>query len=143
MPSDRAGAFEVPTPVGRAVELAQERKAGDVMVLDLRGLLSATDFFVIASGRSDIQVRAIGEHIVGELKGEGVGLSHVEGMERGRWVLLDYGDFVVHVFHPEARTFYQLERLWGDAPRMDFGDGEAAPEEGAATMEDAGVDGEA
>lgn len=108
---------ELPAPVRRAAELAHERKAHDVVALDLRGISSATDCFLLASGRSDTQVRAIAEHIVEELKKEGQRPAHVEGMQGGRWVLVDYIDFVVHVFHPHARDFYQLENLWGDAPR--------------------------
>ena len=107
---------DFPFAIRRAVELAQERKAQDVMVLDLRGISSATDFFVLASGRSDTQVKAIADHIVEELKTDGQRPNHVEGVQGGRWALLDYIDFVVHVFHPQARMFYQLEHLWGDAP---------------------------
>lgn len=108
---------ELPQAVRRAAELARELKARDVVGLDLRGISSATDFFLLASGRSDVQVRAIAEHVVEELKKEGVRAEHVEGLQGGRWVLVDYIDFVVHVFHPQARDFYQLESLWGDAPR--------------------------
>lgn len=108
---------DFPDTVFRAAELAQERKAQDVVALDLRGISTATDYFVIASGTSDVQVKAIAEHITVELKKEGHRPEHVEGMQTGRWVLLDYIDFVVHVFHPQARDFYQLENLWGDAPR--------------------------
>lgn len=100
----------------RALELAIDRKARDLTVLDLRGLSSATDFFLIGSGTSDIHVRAIAEHIIEELKQDQVRPDHVEGLRAGRWVLIDYIDFVVHVFHPAARDFYRLERLWGDAP---------------------------
>jgi ribosome-associated protein len=99
----------------RAAELTLDRKATDVVLLDLRTVSTATDFFVIASGTSDTHVRAIAEHVRDELRKEGVRVHHVEGMEGGRWVLLDYVDFVVHVFHPKLREFYQLERLWGDA----------------------------
>lgn len=74
---------------------------------------------MIASGNSDVQVKAIADHVVEELKKEGDRVEHVEGHTGGRWVLLDYIDFVVHVFHPQARAFYQLENLWGDAPRWD------------------------
>jgi len=102
--------------VQRATLLAQERKARDVMVLDLRGISSATDFFLLATGRSDVQVKAIAQHIVDELRDDGHRPNHVEGLQGGRWALLDYIDFVVHVFHPQARAFYQLENLWGDAP---------------------------
>ncbi len=112
-----------PREVERAGELALERKALDVVALDLRGVSSATDAFLVASGNSDIQVRAIAEHIIDELKKEGVRPDHVEGMDGGRWVLIDYIDFVVHVFHPQARGFYQLETLWGDAPQRIFEDG--------------------
>ena len=86
------------------------------MALDLRGVSSATDFFVLATGNSDIQVRAIAEHVLEELAKKGFRPLHVEGLDRARWVLLDFVDFVVHVFHPQAREFYQLENLWGDAP---------------------------
>jgi len=87
-----------------------------VVVLDLRGLSEATDFFVIASGTSDTHVRAAAEHTMDALDGAGRTVHHAEGLTAGRWVLLDYVDFVVHVFHPSAREFYQLERLWADAP---------------------------
>ena len=111
----------------RATELALERKAHDVTVLDLRGISSATDYFVIASGRSDVQVKAIAEHVVEALREEDVRAGHVEGLTGGRWVLLDFIDFVVHVFHPQARSFYQLENLWGDAPRWDHAGDDEEP----------------
>ena len=114
--------FELPAQVARAAELAMARKAADLVVLDLRGISSATDYFLLGSGTSDIQVRSIAEHIIEELKKEGVRPGHVEGLEGGRWVLIDYFDFVVHVFHPQARSFYQLEGLWGDARRLDLED---------------------
>jgi len=111
---------DLPEPVRRAGELALERKAQDVVVLDLTGISSATDHFVIATGTSDVQVKAIADHVVEELKKEGERPEHVEGLRGGRWVLLDYVDFVVHVFHPKAREFYQLEALWGDAPQLEM-----------------------
>ncbi|MGD2067808.1 MAG: ribosome silencing factor [Gemmatimonadota bacterium] len=117
-----ASSFEMPEPVERAADLALERKAEGVVVLDLRGISSATDFFLIGSGNSDIQVRAIADHVIEELKKEDVRPGHVEGREGGRWVLIDYIDFVVHVFHPHAREFYQLENLWGDAPQREIED---------------------
>lgn len=110
---------DFPAEVHRAAELALEQKAHDVVILDLRGISTATDFFVIASGTSDVQVKAIADHTVDELKKDGVRPEHVEGIRGGRWVLVDYVDFVVHVFHPQARGFYQLESLWGDAPRWE------------------------
>jgi ribosome-associated protein len=99
----------------RAALLCLDLKANNVLMLDLSEVSDATDYFVIASGSSDTHVRAIAEHVLEELKKEGVRAHHVEGLPQGRWVLLDYIDFVVHVFHPVLRDFYQLERLWSDA----------------------------
>ncbi len=99
----------------RAAALCLDRKATDVVILDLRSVTDMTDYFVIASGMSDTHVRSVAEHVLAELKRSGMPAYHVEGMAQGRWVLLDYVDFVVHVFHPVLREFYQLERLWGDA----------------------------
>jgi ribosome-associated protein len=111
---------ELPDEVARAVELLQDRKALDITLLDLRGLSSATDFFLIATGTSDTHVSGIADYLVDELKIDGVRPVGVEGLRGGRWALVDYLDFVVHVFHPAAREFYQLERLWGDAPAQVF-----------------------
>ncbi len=99
-----------------------DRKAVDPVVLDLRELTGAADYFVIVSGTSDAHVRGMADHLVSDLGPRGVRPHHVEGMSQGRWVLLDYVDFVVHLFHPELRAFYQLERLWSDAPVVAFGD---------------------
>jgi ribosome-associated protein len=99
----------------RAARVALDSKATDVVVLDLKPVTDVTDFFVIASGTSDTHVRSVAEHVIEELKKDGHAVNHVEGLTQGRWVLLDYVDFVVHVFHPTLRQFYQLERLWGDA----------------------------
>ena len=115
-------ATTLPAEVARAAQCALERKAQSVVALDLRNISTATDYFVIGSGSSDIHVRAIADHVIEELKKEGVRAGHVEGLESGRWVLVDYIDFVVHVFHPTAREFYQLETLWGDAPRFEVED---------------------
>lgn len=109
-------ALELPAELARAAELAADRKGRDLLLLDLRRISSATDYFLLITGTSDLHVRSIGEHIIDDLKKEGVRPGHVEGLRAGRWVLIDYIDFVVHVFHPAARDFYQLERLWGDAP---------------------------
>ena len=111
---------EITEAVGRAAELALERKAFDVVALDLARISGATDYFLLASGRSDVQVKAIAENIVEQLKEQEIQPEHIEGLQGGRWVLIDYIDFVVHVFHEEARQFYQLEVLWGDAPRLEF-----------------------
>jgi ribosome-associated protein len=101
--------------VQRAAALCLDLKANNLVVLELEMFSNATDYFLIASGSSDTHVRAIAEHVVDELKKEGVRAHHVEGLAQARWVLLDYVDFVVHVFHPTFRDFYPLERLWGDA----------------------------
>lgn len=111
---------DIPKEVLQAAGLALERKAEDVLALDLRGVSSATDFFVLATGNSDVQIRAIAERILEGLSDQGLSPLHVEGMDRARWVLLDFVDFVVHIFHPQARSFYQLELLWGDAPTQLF-----------------------
>ncbi len=110
----------LPPLVLGASELCQDRNARDGLVLDLRGLSDATDFFLIASGDSDVHVRAISEHLLQELQREGVRPAGVEGLRAGRWVLIDYIDLVIHVFHPAQRAFYQLEQLWGDAPSVPF-----------------------
>lgn len=107
---------DIPAEVTRAAELLLDRKAEEVTLLDLRGISTATDYFIIATGRSATHVSSIADHMVDELKKEGVRPVGVEGLRGGRWVLVDYVDFVIHVFHPAAREFYQLERLWGDAP---------------------------
>lgn len=107
--------FEMPPEVRRAVDYALNRKAVDVTVLDLHDLSGATDFFVIATGHSDIHVRAIAEHVINSAKGDGNRAERIEGLDAGRWVLLDYIDYVVHIFHPAVRDFYRLEALWGDA----------------------------
>jgi ribosome-associated protein len=108
--------LDLPPEVARAAELMFDRKAQEVTLLDLRGISTATDFFLIATGTSDTHVSSISDHVVEELRATGTRPLNVEGTRGGRWVLIDYFTFVVHVFHPAAREFYQLERLWGDAP---------------------------
>jgi ribosome-associated protein len=110
----------------RAAQIALDTKAQDVVLLDLRGVSDMTDFFLIASGTSDTHARAIGQHVMEGMKKEGSPAHHVEGLEKGRWVLLDFVDFVVHVFHPTLRNFYQLERLWADAEPVPLESGQAA-----------------
>lgn len=111
-----------------AGQLCLEKKASDVVVLDLKKISDITDFFLIAEGYTDIHVRAVSEHIIENLE-ERFKLKpwHVEGMEYARWVLMDYIDFVIHIFQPETRSFYQLERLWTDAPRQEIADELQAP----------------
>jgi len=102
------------------VEAALERKANRIVVLDLRGLSSVTDFFVICSGNSDTHVEGIANSIDEKLEERSADLWHREGGRRASWILLDYIDAIVHIFTEEARDFYGLERLWGDAPRMEY-----------------------
>jgi ribosome-associated protein len=104
--------------VNLALRAADDLKARDMVALDLRGLNDAIDWFVIGSGTSDAHVRGIAQSVVEKLAAEGIRVHHIEGLTTGRWVLLDFVDVVVHLFHPEARAFYQLERLWNDAPRF-------------------------
>lgn len=111
-------AADLPTSVLRALELCQDRNARQPLVLDLRGLSDATDYFIVASGDSDVHVRAIADHVRDGLASSGLKPAGLEGERTARWVLIDYIDFVIHVFHPLLREFYQLERLWGDAPVM-------------------------
>jgi ribosome-associated protein len=100
----------------RAVEAADDRKAVDLRVLDLRSVSDFTDYFLIASGSSQRQVQAIAEAIEESLGRQGVAPHHVEGAQQGRWVLLDYGDFVAHIFDQDRRDYYRLEDIWSDAP---------------------------
>jgi ribosome-associated protein len=100
-----------------AARLTLTKRAEDVMILDLRELDGVCDFFVIATGSSEVQVRAIADAVEEGLRLEGMKPWHVEGYEARRWILLDYVDFVVHVFHTKAREYYLLDKLWGDARR--------------------------
>ncbi len=108
----------LPKAIGVAVDAALGRKATEVVVLDLRKSDAFTDFFVIATGASARQVHAIADAVETALKAEQVRPSNVEGYKGAEWVLLDYFDFVVHVFSPAARNFYGLERLWGTAKHI-------------------------
>ena len=101
-----------------AVKASQEKKATDLVVLDLRGLASFTDFFLLACGTSNRQLKAIADAVEEELASKGIKPGHVEGYSQGDWILMDYVDFVVHIFTPPSRTYYNLERLWGDAERL-------------------------
>jgi ribosome-associated protein len=114
-PSVTDRAAETLELVQRAAAICLDHKAVEPVLLSLAGVSDMTDFFIIASGTSDTHVRALGHSVMEGLKKDGTAPHHVEGLEQGRWVLLDYVDFVVHLFHPSLRTFYQLERLWGDA----------------------------
>jgi ribosome-associated protein len=108
--------------VGRAVRAALDKKATDVVVLDLRQTPAFTDFFVLCSGQNPRQVKAIAEAVEETLRAAKVRPSHIEGYDRAEWVLMDFFTFIVHVFTPQTRAFYSLERLWGDAERIEMGD---------------------
>jgi ribosome-associated protein len=109
--------------------LAADKKAHDIVALDLRGVAGYTDFFVIASGNTDRQTKAIHDGVhLGLKKLEGLLPRRVEGVGESRWILMDYLDVVVHIFTPETRDFYRLESLWGDVPRRDFDPEELATE---------------
>ncbi|MBW2328320.1 MAG: ribosome silencing factor [Deltaproteobacteria bacterium] len=100
--------------------VALDTKAEDLVVLDVRGLSSFTDYFVIMSGRSSRHVQGLAEAIEAALRSKRVSSKHSEGLQEGLWVLLDFGDMVAHVFYKEKRSFYDLEGLWHDAPRLDL-----------------------
>jgi ribosome-associated protein len=101
-----------------AAEAADGKKAIDILVLDLRGLTYITDYFVICSGSSTTQISAITDGVGHALAKSGKHPSHIEGEAEANWVLMDYGDVVVHIFAEQTRLYYSLERLWGDAPRV-------------------------
>lgn len=101
-----------------AAEAAQDKKSRNICILDLRGISSITDYFVICSVISDVQGKAVADNVQEKLSESGVEVWYVEGYEHAKWILLDYVDVVVHVFEEESRDFYGLDRLWGDAPRV-------------------------
>ena len=106
----------------RIAEIAADRKAIDIRVVDLRGIVSYTDYFVICTGNTERQTKAIHDAIHEELKKvHGLLPRRVEGAREARWVLMDYLDCVVHIFTPEAREYYRLENLWGEAPARSVG----------------------
>lgn len=105
--------------IRRTLNAGWEKKALDLTVLDLREIASFTDFFVIATGTNKRQVQAISDEVVEQLKRSGTRAARVEGYQTAEWILVDYGDFVVHVFDEKARRFYDLERLWREARRID------------------------
>jgi ribosome-associated protein len=105
----------------KIAEIASDRKATDIRILDLRGIVSYTDYFVICSGNTERQTKAIHDAIHEQLKKEhGLLPRRVEGDRESRWVLMDYLDCVVHIFTPEARGYYRLEQLWGEAPAREI-----------------------
>jgi ribosome-associated protein len=102
----------------RAARAALDKRAGDLVVLDVQRVSGVTDYFLICSGKSTTHLQTITDAICGELKGEGVQLRHAEGVAESGWILLDYGDVLMHVFLEDTRAYYSLERLWGDAPAV-------------------------
>jgi ribosome-associated protein len=114
----RKKASRLPAQVAVAVQAAEDKKAADVIVLDLRTAAGFTDYFVICSGTSSRQIRAIADGVIEALSATGEKPAHTEGYDRSEWILLDYFDFIVHVFAPETRAFYGLERLWGNAEQI-------------------------
>jgi ribosome-associated protein len=105
--------------IARAVRAALDKKALDVVVLDLRHTPAFTDFFLLCSGQNTRQVQAIADSVEEALRGAKIRPSHVEGYDRAEWILMDFFTFIVHVFTPQTRAFYSLERLWGDAQRIE------------------------
>lgn len=98
---------------------ALEKKASDIVLLNIKGIVSYADYFLICSGRSDRQIQAIAQSIQTQLARQGHRVLGIEGMSQGRWVLMDYGDVIVHIFLESVRRFYDLEGLWIEAPRID------------------------
>ena len=111
--------MKVRTAAEKAARLALSKKATDVVILDLRKATAFTDYFVLASGDNQKQILAIVDAVQAELRAEGWRPTHVEGYPKAEWILLDYADFVVHIFTARTRAFYDLERLWGGAERRE------------------------
>jgi len=116
--AERSRKLTVRTAARRAALFASEKQAIDIIVLDLRKVTDFCDYFMICSGAVDVHIKAIYQHIENELVKIGWKPNHIEGRENYRWVLMDYIDLVVHVMQPDARGYYSLERVWGDAPRV-------------------------
>jgi ribosome-associated protein len=110
----------IPSEIQRAIAAAEDKKAEDVVLLDLRKAAGFADYFLICSGGNPRQIRAIADAVMEALASDGAKPAHVEGYQRSEWILLDYFDFIVHVFGPETRLFYSLERLWGNAERVEI-----------------------
>lgn len=117
----------VPVAITATVDAMRDKKADDVLVLDLRKADAFTDFFIVATGQNRRQVQAIADAVEAGLRTKKQRPTHVEGYDRGEWVLLDFFDFVVHVFTPNARAFYGLDRLWGNAVSVALPEATSAP----------------
>jgi len=116
----RRNPSRIPSEIQRAIAAADDKKADDVVLLDLRKAAGFADYFLICSGGNPRQIRAIADAIMEALAAGGARPAHVEGYQRSEWILLDYFDFIVHIFGPETRLFYSLERLWGNAERVEI-----------------------
>ena len=101
---------------------ASDKKARDIVVMDMKNLMFSTDYFIVCSAPTATQVRAIADNIEEKMDEAGIHFNHKEGYREGEWVLLDYGDVVAHIFRQEAREYYALERLWGEAPLTPYED---------------------
>lgn len=104
-----------------AVNAADAKKANDLVALDITGIATFTNYFILCTGDSSRQMQAIADEVEQRLKANGIRPSHVEGYQNAEWILMDYLDFVVHIFSKSARTYYDLERLWRDGKRLDVG----------------------
>jgi ribosome-associated protein len=122
----RTSGTTLPAALAEAARAAYQKKASDVVALDLRQVQAFTDVFLICTGQNARQVQAIADAIEMALAQTGIKPAHVEGYERANWILLDYFTLVVHVFAPDARRFYDIERLWGSAGRVEMPDPAAA-----------------
>jgi len=111
----------LPDEVREALEALDEHKSQHTVVLDMRRVSAFTDFMIVCTGRSEPHARALAESVCERLLGQGIKPSHVEGKSDGNWILLDFMQLIVHVFTPEKRSFYQLEKLWRDAPLLEWG----------------------
>ena len=118
----RSGRKRLTGEVAKAVRAALSKKAANVVVLDLRKTPAFTDFFILCSGQNQRQVKAIADAVEETMRAAQIKPAHIEGYDRAEWILMDYFSFIVHVFAPQTREFYSLERLWGDAERIQIDD---------------------
>jgi len=121
-PKKKTRSRKLTAEVSKAVQAVLDKKGADVVVLDLRDTPAFTDFFILCSGNSQRQVKAIADAVEDALRAAKLRPAHIEGYDRADWVLMDYFSFIVHIFTPQTRSFYALERLWGDAERIDVSD---------------------
>jgi ribosome-associated protein len=118
--TSRKRSRRLPSQVQCAIDAAHDRKGTDVVVLDLGPADGFTDYFVIVTGQNTRQIQAISDSVRASLAEKGQKPAHIEGGDRAGWILLDYLDFIVHIFSPDTRAFYALERLWGSADRIEI-----------------------